>query len=429
MPTKLLSDIRQWFWPDQDGVPPEEVGIQPALCEPAAAAPFMAAMTRLPLAFVVDDEESVCRFVARALAANEVTTRCFQTAGEAVAALSEGLPAIIFLDVALKQSDAIDVIRGLGQHGFTGPVQLMSGSDIGLLEDVRRVGERHGLEMLAPLQKPFRPDAVRRAVLEAKLKGRAVTVVDLPEAQRQGWLELWYQPKIDLRSKTFAGAEGLIRCRHPELGVLAPASFLPDASESAMRTLTEYVMLTALRDWDELAAAGVFVHIAVNSSAGALANPDLPALIRAHKPKSEKWPGLILEVTESEVVKDVALMHEIATQLRIYGIALAIDDFGEGYSSFARLRELPFAELKLDRSFVTNCAADARNAGICQTIVELAHHFGCVAVAEGIERPADLQAVHRMGCDLGQGFLLGRQRPKAQLMALLRERIEQQQAS
>jgi len=129
------------------------------------------------------------------------------------------------------------------------------------------------------------------------------------------------------------------------------------------------------------------------------------------------------------VVKDVALMHEISTQLRIYGVTFAIDDFGEGFSSFARLRELPFAELKLDRSFVKDCATDKRNAGICETIINLAHHFGALAVAEGLENTADLQAVHRMGCDIGQGFVLSRPMPKINLIALLRQRALQKDAS
>jgi EAL domain-containing protein (putative c-di-GMP-specific phosphodiesterase class I) len=162
---------------------------------------------------------------------------------------------------------------------------------------------------------------------------------------------------------------------------------------------------------------------------GALTNLHIPTLIREHRPKSEKWPGLILEVTEGEVVKDVALVHEIATQLRIYGVTFAIDDFGEGFSSFARLRELPFAELKLDRSFVKNCATDARNAGICQAVIDLAHHFGAVAVAEGLENAADLQAVHRMGCDLGQGFFVARPMPKPDFVSTLRDRVPAQRAS
>ena len=212
-------------------------------------------------------------------------------------------------------------------------------------------------------------------------------------------------------------------------GLLPPSSFLPGGSESAHAALTEHVIVAALHDWNETADLGVNLHTAVNTSIGALANLQLPALIREHRPKSEKWPGLILEITESEVVKNVAFMHEIATQLRIYGITLAIDDFGEGFSSFARLRELPFAEMKLDSSFVRGCGSDLKNAGICQAIINLAHHFGAIAVAEGIENAADLQAVHRMGCDMGQGFFLARPMPKASFLALLRQRELHQRAS
>src|SRR4029079_15644459 len=99
---------------------------------------------------------------------------------------------------------------------------------------------------------------------------------------------------------------------------------------------------------------------------------------------------------------------DMPPQLRIYVISLSIDDFGEGYSSFARLRELPFAELKLDASFVKNCSRDNNNADICQAVIELAHSFGAVAVAEGLENRADVPAIQQMGCDLGQGFTFAR---------------------
>jgi hypothetical protein len=198
----------------------------------------------------------------------------------------------------------------------------MSGSNIGLLEDVRRIGTRHGLDMRAPLTKPFRADAIRQIVASTHIAGSVVPLVGLDEALAKGWLELWYQPKIDLRTRSLAGAEGLVRCRHPRHGVLAPASFLLGANESSHATLTEQVIATALRDFDDMAEAGMPLHAAVNTSIGALANLQLPALIREHRSKNPAWPGLILEVTESEVVKDVALMHEIATQLRIYGITL-----------------------------------------------------------------------------------------------------------
>jgi EAL domain-containing protein (putative c-di-GMP-specific phosphodiesterase class I)/CheY-like chemotaxis protein len=399
----------------------EDVTLAPTATHGVPASP--------PLAFVVDDEDGICTLVMMTLAKMGVEAEKFHTAQAAVAGLDRRLPAIVFLDVALLGSDAVDVIRGLGEKGYGGIVQLMSGSNVDLLEDVRRVGARHGLNMRPPLTKPFRGEAIRQIINSAQLAGRPPTVVSLDEALANNWLELWYQPKIDLRDKTFAGAEGLIRCRHPVHGVLSPDSFLPGASERSHSMLTERVIVAALRDWDEMAQIGVHLHTAVNTSIGALANLQLPALIREHRPKSDKWPGLILEVTETEVVKDVALMHEISTQLRIYGITFSIDDFGEGFSSFARLRELPFAELKLDSSFVKNCGTDKRNAGICETIINLAHHFGAVAVAEGLETVAELQAVHRMGCDMGQGYVLARPMPKSNLVALLRQRALQKEAS
>lgn len=389
-----------------------------------------------PDAFVIDDEEGICKFVSMTLDALGVKTESFNTVQGAVGALERAQPAIIFLDIALQGSDAIDVIRTLGEKSYRGVVQLMSGSEALLLDDVRRIGARHGLTMRSPLAKPFKAEAIRQAVSTTPLNGQPGTSftltptirLRLDEALANGWLELWYQPKIDLRTKSLAGAEGLVRCRHPMRGVLAPGTFLPEASEASLAALTEYVVITAMRDWDELADAGMDVRAAVNTSICALGNLNFPSLIREHLPKSKTWPGLILEVTENEVINDVGLVHEIATQLRIYGIRLSIDDFGEGFSSFARLRELPFSELKLDRSFVEGCAEDVRNAGICQAVIDLAHHFGVVAVAEGLEDASDLAAIRDMGCDIGQGFLFAQPMPKSQFLSVLRDRARTKQA-
>jgi EAL domain-containing protein (putative c-di-GMP-specific phosphodiesterase class I)/CheY-like chemotaxis protein len=383
-----------------------------------------------PDAFVIDDEVGICKFVAMTLASLGLSAESFHSARPAIAALERGHPDIVFLDLALEGSDAIEVLRMLGEKRYSGVVQLMSGSTPGLLDDVRRIGARHGLNMRSPLEKPFRGEAVRQAVTSAHLDTPPETTlslaptikVGLEEALANGWLELWYQPKIDLRTGALVGAEGLIRARHPTHDVLAPATFLPGSSEASLSALTEHVVLAALRDWQELADSGFAMRLAVNASVSALTSCNMAALIRENRPKRAEWPGLILEVPEGEVVKDVPLFHEIATQLRIYGITLAIDDFGEGYSSFARLRELPFGELKLDRGFVNGCSADARNAGICRAVVELAHHFGVAAVAEGLEDAADVHAIGAMGCDLGQGYVFARPTAKSEFMPLVRER-------
>jgi len=413
MTGRLLEEIRRWLRP-----PAAAVNL---------AVPSQIDEQKAPSAFIIDDEEVICNLLSKVLATLDIRTEVFMTADAAIAALPRS-PDLIFLDAALKKSDAVDVIRSLGAERYRGIVQIRSGSDLTLLDDVCRIGERHGLHMLPPLSKPFRAESIPH-VRTTKLDRQSPSAISLDVALAKGWLELWYQPKIDLRAMALAGAEGLIRCRHPVHGILAPGGWLPGASATSLATLTEHVVTTALRDWNDFASAGVHLHASVNTSVGALASLSLTSLIRDNRPKSDKWPGLILEVTESDAVKDVPLMHEIATQLRIYGITLSIDDFGEGYSSFARLREIPFAELKLDMSFVKNCANDKKHAAICQAVIQLAHNFDAVAVAEGIDNASDLQAIHRMGCDIGQGFFFARPMPRAEFVSMLRQGVSKKMAS
>jgi EAL domain-containing protein (putative c-di-GMP-specific phosphodiesterase class I) len=217
----------------------------------------------------------------------------------------------------------------------------------------------------------------------------------------------------------FAGAEALIRCSHPQHGILAPGHFLDGADEKSMADLTVLVLQTVLRDWTSFAEVGVPLHAAMNAPMSALANLPIASLVRESRPRDERWPGLIVEMSECEVIRDMALAHEIVTQLRIYDVTFAIDDFGEGYSSFSRLRDLPFSEIKLDRSCVSGCATDPKKMGICRAIIQLAHQFGCVSVAEGVEAASDLQILHRLGCDVGQGYFLGRPMPKERLVSAL----------
>jgi EAL domain-containing protein (putative c-di-GMP-specific phosphodiesterase class I) len=241
-----------------------------------------------------------------------------------------------------------------------------------------------------------------------------------------GWLELWYQPKIDLRTGALAGAEGVVRYCHPDHGVHPVDSFLPQASAETRAALIEHFLIAALRDWDKLDR--IHVRTAVNANVDVLTNMDLTALVRQNRSKSEAWPGLILEVSEHEVIEDLNLAHEIATQLRIYDIALAISNFGAGFSSFERLRELPFSELKLHAGFVAGCAEDARNAGICQAAIDLAHRFEVVAVADGLEDAFDLRALQSMGCHVGQGPLLAEPMPISKFIAALSDRARTKQA-
>ncbi len=404
------------------------------LPESPAIAPALPRTERgTSVCFVVDDEPGIQNIIALAAKGFGMRVECFANAAKAIAALDRFNPSLVFLDVSLEGSDAIDVIRGFGAAGYRGAVQLMSGKDPVTIEEVRRVGERHSLVMLPPLHKPFRLEKLRM-LIDVHLKSPVPkagggasgltakendTRIDLDAMLRKNYIEVWYQPKIDLKKMQFAGAEALVRCRHPERGLLSPAAFLPDADQSLMIRLTEKVLLTALADWPRIAQAGFPFKFSVNVPVCVLSKLPIHTLVRDHKPDHAKWPGLMLEVTEDQAMRDIPLLHEVATQLRIHDILLSVDDFGTGYSHLARLKELPFAEVKIDRSLVANCGENKENASLCNAAIELAHRLGMTAVAEGIENTAELKMLIAMGCDLGQGYLFAKPMPRDQLLTSL----------
>jgi len=247
--------------------------------------------------------------------------------------------------------------------------------------------------------------------------------VAIEQALRNNWLEIWYQPKIDLKRKCLAGAEALPHIRHPQDGMLWPESFLPGLDEESLAQLAEHELLTILRDWTTFADAGFNLHLAINVPVSALSKLPIAEIVSQNRPQSGTWPGLILEVAEDQIARDIAQAKRIAGEIKACGVNIAIDNFGAGFSSFSSLRDLPFAELKLDGSFVRNCAVDATNAAICQTAIDLAHRFGSVAVAEGIESMTDLQALMVMGCDFGQGALVAPPMPMDSFIGLLHQHM------
>jgi predicted signal transduction protein with EAL and GGDEF domain len=158
-----------------------------------------------------------------------------------------------------------------------------------------------------------------------------------------------------------------VGARHPTRGIVSPFFFLTDAPEAIFN---EY---------------GVPLKFAVNVPVSAFTKLPIARMLREARPKAKHWPGLILEVTEDQMINDLALASDVATELKELQCNLALDDFGAGYSSLARLRQRPFSELKIDRSYVMNCDSDPVNAGVCETIVEMGRRFGLKIVAEGIE--------------------------------------------
>ncbi len=252
--------------------------------------------------------------------------------------------------------------------------------------------------------------------------------ISIDEAMANNWLDIWYQPKIDLKRKCLAGAEALVRLHHPQAGHLWPDDYLGLLEDDDLAKVIEHALAETLRNWSAFAKAGFGLRLAINVPATMLSKLPIKALIAEHCAGSNNWPGLILEVTEDQIVRDIALTRKIATELKASRVEIAIDDFGAGFSSFSSLRDLPFAELKLHRSFVKNCAVDVTNAAICQTAIDLAHRFGSLAVAKGIDSIADLQALMVMGCDFGQGMLVAPPMPRERFLEALQQHMSKRDA-
>ena len=341
---------------------------------------------------------------ALGITAHEIADRA-----ELELALAKRIPDIVTLDLSLGDFDAVQVLRTMGEMRYGGQVLLISGHQAKVLDGVRSVGEKHGLSMLDPLTKPFRAQELRDRLNQcARQVATRSNATALEAALQHGWLDVWYQPKVDLRTNKLSGAEALVRLNHPTEGLLSPAIFLPPPGDPLYVQLTEFVVRRALDDWVAFDRAGLKHRLAINVPASVLQRASFVRHLRRHLPSAPTFPGLIVEITEDEAISDPDLAREIAVQLQLYNIVIAIDDFGAGFSSISRLGELPFEELKLDQSFVQGCADCAEKRRMCQDALDLAGRSGMSVVAEGVENAEDLRVLVELGFPLAQGYFFAK---------------------
>jgi diguanylate cyclase len=264
------------------------------------------------------------------------------------------------------------------------------------------------------------------AMYEAKTQGRGVVLYepdldvhtphrlallgDLRRALQNDELILHYQPKVGVGTDDVSGVEALVRWHHPARGMVPPDSFIPVAENTGLimpltlRTLE--LAIGQARVWSDV---GTPVQVAVNLSPRCLLEVTFPTmvhdLLRRHGLPAEL---LRLELTETTIMADPARALGVLSQLKALGISLSIDDFGTGYSSMSYLKRLPVDELKIDRSFVMEMLADRDDAILVRSSIDLGHNLGMSVVAEGVEDEDTLGVLRELGCDVVQGYHLGR---------------------
>ncbi len=242
---------------------------------------------------------------------------------------------------------------------------------------------------------------------DGEARERLVFVGDLRQAIDTAQLGLVYQPKVDLATGALVGVEALVRWQHPRRGLVLPAEFIPVAEQTGLiRRLTQVVLDLALEQAARWSAAGAALPIALNVSMQDLHDPGFAAEVAQ---AVDRWqvPARLLtfEITESSLMADQQRATETLARLATMGAGIAVDDFGTGYSSLDYLKRLRVDELKIDRSFVRDCATSDNDRAIVRAAITLGHDLGLAVVAEGVEDARVAGVLRELGCDLAQGYL------------------------
>jgi len=262
-------------------------------------------------------------------------------------------------------------------------------------------------------------DLLRKRVLM-----RLRTENELRRGIEQGELRVVYQPVVELEGGTVTAVEALVRWQHPERGLIEPVDFIPVAEDSGLiGALGEWVLTTACRDgaaWQRRFQRAEPLLMCVNTSPRQLANGAFPARVADIMERQGLAPGsLALEITESVLMEEAHAPVTVLASLREFGLRLMLDDFGTGYSSLAYLRRFPLDVLKIDRSFIAGLGRDDEDSAIVAAIVQMARTLGLTVVAEGVERPEQLERLRELDCELAQGRLIAGPMPAAEMERLM----------
>jgi EAL domain-containing protein (putative c-di-GMP-specific phosphodiesterase class I) len=297
--------------------------------------------------------------------------------------------------------------------------------DARVLGSAEQLGLSHGLKMAGLLQKPIMLTDLE-AILERHLSAPAEpTLADLRRALDRGQFVTHYQPKSRYHSQRWqvTGVEALIRWQHPDLGLIYPDRFIPMAESSGViAAMTDFVLQEGIRQLGEWQQQGMSLDLAVNLSPRLVRDLDFPdrlaELMQGHGLENSR---LTLEITETAALEDPARTRDILTRLRVKNFGLSLDDFGTGYSSVTQLYQMPFSELKIDKSLGMELQQSREAQTIARSLIDLAHNLGLKVCTEGVETAAALEFLEKANCDYVQGYHLGRPAPAAAIPGMVRE--------
>ena len=321
---------------------------------------------------------------------------------------------LILCELRMPGRDGIETIRTLAAAGVQSAVVIMSVEDERVIEIAGTLTSLRGLRLLGTIRKPVTREHLAPIVERARetraagpTRSASAPAGGLADAFVRHELQLFYQPKIALRRRQVAGVEALVRWRHPTLGLFQPVAFMPEleSSDEHMALLTDFTLTEGIAFAGRWRRSGQPLGVAINLAARAFDMLDLPERIEQMASDAGVPPeNITLEITETEVARDVVRLVDVGLRLHLKGFRLSVDDFGMGTSGLAQLQKVPFSELKIDREFVHGCVHSTLKRSVIEASLALARTLSMLSVAEGVQNPDDLAMLQSLGCDIVQGY-------------------------
>jgi EAL domain-containing protein (putative c-di-GMP-specific phosphodiesterase class I)/DNA-binding NarL/FixJ family response regulator len=375
---------------------------------------------------LVDDDPVALKVLSiqlRNLGTGEVEVVC-RTGGQAALEILEQEQDIglVFCDLQMPGMDGVEFVRHLVRLRYAGGLVLVSGESSRTRQAVEQLAQAHGLQIVGTLGKPVTIEALRHVFDEAVRSVRSPDPAvpapsyapdELAQAIGLGQLCNHYQPKVDLATGKVMGLEALVRWQHPRDGLVMPDHFVPMSEKHGLvGALGVEVVREALDDLHRWLQAGHELDLAVNVSFGDGFSLDYPdVLVEQARVAGVPLRHLVLEITESHLMDNPQVQLDVLTRLRLKQVKLSIDDFGTGYSSLVQLRDLPFDELKIDRSFVHRASRTPSLRVILESSIGMARELGLRTVAEGVEEREDWDLLRSAGCNMAQGYFVAKPMP------------------